>query len=91
MHSSQQKAEIPPNFAHDTPAAPIDCRVANRLPAGTAPPNEAIHPAAHEPAAIPVDVNPRRGKIAYPSAKVPPPITPMQLSQHTGPPINEYD
>ncbi|CAG8442352.1 4401_t:CDS:2 [Cetraspora pellucida] len=40
------------------PAAPIDCRIATRLPAAVAPPcNDIIH-AANDPAAIPPEPNP---------------------------------
>lgn len=51
------------NFAV-APVIPADWKVANILPAGTAPANEAIHVAAHDPAVIPEDVKPRTGSMA---------------------------
>jgi len=60
------------------PVAPAAWRVANRLPAGTEPPNDAIHPAAQEPAAIPEEVNPSIGRIADPKKKPPAPTAAIQ-------------
>ncbi|CAC5405070.1 unnamed protein product [Mytilus coruscus] len=51
-----QNPDIPPNELHAIPpVAPVDCKMANKLPAGTAPAYEAIIEAAHDPAAIPPD------------------------------------
>lgn len=67
-HRAAHKLLTPPATAaiefHDAPEAPAAWRVANKLPAGTAPPKDAIHVAAHDPAAIPLDVKPRAGSIA---------------------------
>lgn len=81
-----QNPDIPPKEPHETPAAPVDCKIANKLPAGTEPPYKDIIQAAHDPAAIPVEVNPSSGRIAAPSTKPPTPITAMQDAQLIGPP-----
>lgn len=81
-----QNSDIPPKEPHETPAAPVYCKMANKLPAGTEPPYKDIIQASHDPAAIPVDVNPSSGSIAAPSTKPPTPITAMQDAQVIGPP-----
>ena len=78
MHNWAHNVNTEPNEVQDIPAAPADCKPAKRLPAGTAPPNDAIQPAAHDPAAIPVDVKPSRGRTAAPATKPPTPIAARQ-------------
>lgn len=56
------------------PVIPADCKMENKLPAGTLPAKEAIHVAAHDPAAIPLVVNPRIGSMAAVPRNAAPPI-----------------
>lgn len=58
-----QNPDIPPKELHETPAAPVDCKIANKFP-------------AHSPAAIPL--NPNSGRIAAPTTKPPTPATAIQ-------------
>ena len=68
-----------PTEFQDNPAAPTDYKAAKMLPAGTTPPvNDAIQAAAHDPAVIPVDVKPSRGRAAAPINMPPTPITARQ-------------
>lgn len=74
------------NEPQDIPPAPVDCKVANKLPAGTAPPYVAIQVDAHDPAAIPLDVKPSRGKTAALARNPPIPIVARQEAKHIVPP-----
>ena len=78
MHSWAHNVNTEPIAFQDIPAAPADCKLAKRLPAGTAPPNDAIQVAAHDPATIPVDVKPSRPRAAEPTHMPPTPITARQ-------------
>ena len=82
-----QNPDIPPNELQKIPVAPADCKIANRLPAGTDPPYKDIIHAAHDPAAIPLDVNPRSGRIAALNAIPPTPTTAIHEAQEIGPPV----
>ena len=74
---------------HEAPATPADWSVANRLPAGTAPANDAIHVAAHDPAAIPLGVKPRAGSIAAEPTSAAVAAAPQQDAVQIGPPVKK--
>ena len=78
MHNLAHNPNTEPIELQENPAAPVDCKVAKRLPAETALPIDAIQPAAHDPAAIPEDVKPSRGRTAAPATKPPTPIAARQ-------------
>lgn len=69
--ASKPNAELtPPNRSIPKPVAPNDWRIANTLPAATAPILD-CHAAANDPAAIPPRPKPIRGNAAIP--KIPQP------------------
>lgn len=56
----------------------MPCNVANNPPAVTLPPYEAIQPAAHDPATMPVEVKPSVASAAGPATT---PVAPTAAKQ----------
>ena len=86
MHKFLQISNGVYNDLQGIPAAPADCKPANRLPAGTAPPYNDIQDAAHDPATNPEDVKPSRGRTTTPPTTPPMPTAVRQETMHANTP-----